>query len=122
MFYEWTNPVNTAQPYQCSIGRDIINPEVSQLTSLPNVIDRYGVATVSVQAWDNAGLDSVLLKWYRSTIPDNIQTIAMINDDNVYTGDLVWNNASGNELFYYFVEAIDISPDGNIGYSDTMML
>ena len=120
MFYEWTNPINTAQPYQCSIGRDIINPEVSELTSLPNVIDRFGVATVSVQAWDNAGLDSVLLKWYRSTVPDNIQTIAMFNDGNVYTGDLVWNNASGNELFYYFVKAIDISQDGNIGYSDTM--
>ena len=62
-YYNWTNPVNTDEVFQFSIGRDMIVPDVYDLVPLPNLIDRSGVANVSVLATDNIGVDSVSLYW-----------------------------------------------------------
>ena len=58
-YYNWTNPINTDEVFQFSIGRDMIVPDVYDLAPLPNLIDRSGVANVSVLATDNIGVDSV---------------------------------------------------------------
>ena len=68
-YYNWTNPINTDEVFRFSIGRDMILPDVHDLANLPSLIDRSGIATVSVLATDNIGVDSVSLYWYYSFNP-----------------------------------------------------
>ena len=103
-----------------SIGRDLIPPELSELVSLPSIIDRSGIASVSVLASDNIGVDSVYLHWYYSFDPAEIVSIPMALDGYHWKGDIEWNNLSGNDRVYYFASAVDSASNANVGYSDTL--
>ena len=119
-YYNWTNPINTDDTFIFSIGRDLIPPELSELVSLPSIIDRSGIASVSVLASDNIGVDSVYLHWYYSFDPAEIVSIPMALDGYHWKGDIEWNDLSGNDRVYYFASAIDSASNVNVGYSDTL--
>ena len=119
-YYNWTNPINTDDTFIFSIGRDLITPELSELVSLPSIIDRSGIASVSVLASDNIGVDSVYLHWYYSFDPAEIVSIPMALDGYHWKGDIEWNDLSGNDRVYYFASAIDSASNVNVGYSDTL--
>ena len=119
-YYSWTNPINTDEVFQFSIGRDMILPEVYDLLSLPSLIDRSGAKTVSVLASDNIGIDSVSLYWYYSFNPGLLHFAPMNQNGYYWEGDIEWENLSGNDKIFYFAAAKDSSSNVNIGYSDTL--
>ncbi len=119
-YYNWTNPINADDSFIFSIGRDLIPPELSELVSLPSIIDRSGIASVSVLASDNIGVDSVYLHWYYSFDPAEIVSIPMALDGYHWKGDIEWNDLSGNDRVYYFASAVDSASNANVGYSDTL--
>ena len=119
-YYNWTNPINTDEVFQFSIGRDMIAPDVNDLVRLPNFIDRSGAASVSVLATDNIGIDSVFLYWYYSFNQEEILVTPMSLDGYFWQGNIEWENLSGNDKVYYFAAAKDSSSNSNIGYSDTL--
>ena len=119
-YYNWTNPINTDDTFIFSIGRDLIPPELSELVSLPSIIDRSGIASVSVLSSDNIGVDSVYLHWYYSFDPAEIVSIPMALDGYHWKGDIEWNDLSGNDRVYYFASAVDSASNANVGYSDTL--
>lgn len=119
-YYNWTNPINTDEVFQFSIGRDMIAPDVNDLVRLPNFIDRSGTASVSVLATDNIGIDSVFLYWYYSFNQEEILVTPMSLDGYFWQGNIEWENLSGNDKVYYFATAKDSSSNSNIGYSDTL--
>jgi len=119
-YYNWTNPINTDDTFIFSIGRDFIPPELSELVSLPSIIDRSGIASVLVLASDNIGVDSVYLHWYYSFDPGEIVSTPMALDGYHWKGDIEWNDLSGNDRVYYFARAVDSASNANVGYSDTL--
>ena len=119
-YYSWTNPINTDEVFQFSIGRDMILPEVYDLLSLPSLIDRSGAKTVSVLASDNIGIDSVSLYWYYSFSPGLLHFAPMNQNGYYWQGDIEWEDLSGNDKIFYFAAAKDSSSNVNIGYSDTL--
>ena len=108
-YYSWTNPINTDEVFQFSIGRDMILPEVYDLLSLPSLIDRSGAKTVSVLASDNIGIDSVSLYWYYSFNPGLLHFAPMNQNGYYWEGDIEWENLSGNDKVFYFAAAKDLS-------------
>ena len=119
-YYNWTNPINTDEVFRFSIGRDMILPDVHDLASLPSLIDRSGIATVSVLATDNIGVDSVSLYWYYSFNPQLLHITPMSLNGYFWEGNIEWENLSGNDKVFYFATAKDSSLNANIGYSDTL--
>ena len=119
-YYNWTNPINTDEVFQFSIGRDMIVPDVYDLAPLPNLIDRSGVANVSVLATDNIGVDSVSLYWYYSFDPEVVHITPMNLNGYFWEGNVEWESLSGNDKVFYFAVAKDSSSNANLGYSDTL--
>ena len=119
-YYNWTNPIDTDEVFRFSIGRDMILPDVRDLASLPSLIDRSGIATVSVSATDNIGVDSVSLYWYYSFDPELLHITPMSLNGYFWEGNIEWENLSGNDKVFYFAAAKDSSSNSNIGYSDTL--
>ena len=119
-YYNWTNPINTDEVFQFSIGRDMIVPNVYDLVRLPSLIERSGTANVSVLATDNIGIDSVSLHWYYSFNPEVVYMNHMSQNGYFWEGGIEWDDLSGNDKIYYFAAAIDSSSNANIGYSDTL--
>ena len=98
----------------------MIVPDVYDLAPLPNLIDRSGVANVSVLATDNIGVDSVSLYWYYSFDPDVVHITPMNLNGYFWEGNVEWESLSGNDKVFYFAVAKDSSSNANLGYSDTL--
>ena len=119
-YYNWTNPINLNAPFMINIGRDLIPPELRDLTQIENRIDRSGSEDVMVIATDNIGVEEATLNWYYSSNPNEVESATMVYENNMWVGSLNYNGLPGNEMVYYYASAVDSASNANVGYSDTL--
>ena len=119
-YYNWTNPISLDTPFMINIGRDLIPPELRDLTQIENRIDRSGSEDVMVIATDNIGVEEATLNWYYSSNPDEVNTASMVYENSRWVGSLTYADLPGSEMVYYYASAVDSASNANVGYSDTL--
>jgi len=121
-YYSWTNPVGAPEnTFSFYAGADTVLPEINFVTLLEDRIDRSGSEVVEAVVSDNTGVGSVALNYSLSSDTNAvIYNVPMTSENNLWSGEILWEDQPGNTVISYYVEATDASTGQNISMSEVL--